>query len=113
MKFIRCLKGRVWDVMVDLRESSETFLHWHAVELSADSFRMVAIPEGCAHGFQALEPDSELLYLHTAPYSPTSEGGVAHDDPIVGIRWPLPVVDLSERDRQHPFLSSQFSGLFI
>lgn len=113
MKFIRCLKGRVWDVMLDLRAGSETFLHWHAQELSADNFRMVVIPEGCAHGFQVLEPDSELLYLHTALYTPDSEGAVAHDDPAAAVQWPLPVADLSQRDRQHPFLTPQFSGLSL
>ena len=113
MKLIRCLKGRVWDVMLDLRAGSETFLRWHAEELSAKNFRMMVIPEGCAHGFQVLEPDSELLYLHTAFYTPDSEGGVAHDDPSVGVQWPLPVADLSQRDRQHPFITPQFSGLFL
>src|SRR5262249_48876555 len=70
MKLVRCLKGRVWDVAVDLRRGSPTFLRWHAEELSAANGRMIAIPEGCAHGFQVLEPDSELLYLHTAFYNP-------------------------------------------
>ena len=113
MKLIRCLKGRVWDVMVDLRAGSSTFLHWHAEELSPDTLAMVVIPEGCAHGFQVLEPDSELLYLHTAPYTPGSEGGVAPDDPAVAIAWPLPISDISRRDRQHPLIQPQFSGLAI
>lgn len=113
MKFIRCLRGRVWDVMLDLRQGSQTFLQWHAEELSEDNFRMVVIPEGCAHGFQVLEPNSELLYLHTAFYTPDSEGAIAYDDPAVAVKWPLPVSDLSLRDRQHPFLTSQFSGLTI
>lgn len=113
MKLIRCLKGRVWDVMVDLRGGSPTFLNWHAEELRSDSMAMLVIPEGCAHGFQVLEPDSELLYLHTAPYTPGSEGGIAPDDPSVGIRWPLPIGDISQRDRQHPHLQPQFSGLVI
>lgn len=84
-KWIRCLKGRVFDVAVDLRPSSPSFLRWHGVELSAERMNAVFIPEGCAHGFQVLEPDSELLYLHTAFYTPALEGGVRFDDPRIGI----------------------------
>jgi len=108
MKLVRCLHGRVWDVAVDLRAKSPTFLHWHAEELSPDNQRMLVIPEGCAHGFQVLAPDSELLYLHTAFYAPEAEGGVRHDDPALGIRWPLPVTDLSPRDRSHPPIDDRF-----
>ena len=73
MKLVRCLVARVWDVAVDLRADSPTFLHWHAEELSPDNQCMLVIPEGCAHGFQVLAPDSELLYLHTACYVPGAE----------------------------------------
>lgn len=111
MKLVRCLAGRVWDVAVDLRAGSPTFLHWHAVELSADNARMLVIPEGCAHGFQVLEPDSELMYLHTAFYAPGSEGGVRWDDPQIGIDWPLPAIDLSTRDASHALLANTFSGI--
>ncbi|MFS8930195.1 dTDP-4-dehydrorhamnose 3,5-epimerase [Cupriavidus taiwanensis] len=111
MKLVRCLRGRVWDVAVDLRQGSPTFLRRHAVELSAENGRMFVIPEGCAHGFQVLEPESELLYLHTAHYAPQAEGGVRHDDPQLGIEWPLPVADLSQRDRSHPLLTSDYSGI--
>lgn len=111
MKFVRCLRGRVWDVAVDLRAGSPTFLQWHAVELSPESRRMFVIPEGCAHGFQVLEPESELLYLHTAHYVPQAEGGVRYDDPALGIQWPLPVTDLSQRDQGHPLLSSDYTGI--
>jgi len=111
MKLVRCLRGRVWDVAVDLRAGSPTFLRWHAVELSAESGQMFMIPEGCAHGFQVLEPESELLYLHTEHYAPQAEGGVCHDDPALGIQWPLPVADLSQRDRAHPLLTSDYSGI--
>ncbi|MES2919216.1 MAG: dTDP-4-dehydrorhamnose 3,5-epimerase [Pseudomonadota bacterium] len=112
-KFVRCLRGRVFDVAVDLRSGSPTFLHWHAEELSADNHRMMVIPEGCAHGFQALEAGSELLYLHTATYAPDLEGGVAFDDPRLAIAWPLPVTDLSVRDRQHSPLHADFSGISL
>jgi dTDP-4-dehydrorhamnose 3,5-epimerase len=113
MKFVRCLRGRVWDVAVDLRAGSPTFLQWHAEELSPDNARMMVIPEGCAHGFQSLEPHSELLYLHTAHYAPSAEGGVRHDDPALGIAWPLPITDVSERDQRHPLISSDFRGLIL
>lgn len=110
MKMIRCLRGRVWDVTVDLRAGSPTFLRWHAEELSAASGRMLIVPEGCAHGFQVLEPESELLYLHTACYAPQAEGGVHPLEPRLGIRWPLPVQGLSERDGAHPALAD-FAGI--
>jgi dTDP-4-dehydrorhamnose 3,5-epimerase len=97
-KLIRCLRGRVFDVAVDLRDGSPTFGRWHAVELGAENQRQVLIPAGCAHGFQALEDRCELLYQHTAPYMPDCEDGVRHDDPRLAIRWPLPVVGVSARD---------------
>lgn len=111
MKLVRCLKGRVLDVVVDLRANSATFLNWHAEELTPENALMVVIPEGCAHGFQVIEPGSELLYLHTAFYSPDAEGGIRHDDPRVGIAWPLRVTDISPRDAAHPLIGSDFPGI--
>lgn len=111
MKLVRCLRGRVWDVAVDLRAGSPTFLQWHAEELGPERARMLVVPEGCAHGFQVLEPDSELLYLHTACYAPHLEGGARWDDPALSIAWPLRVTELSERDARHPLLESNFSGI--
>lgn len=113
MKLVRCLKGRVWDVAVDLRAGSPTLLQWHAEELTPNNARMLVITEGCAHGFQALEADSELLYLHTAFYAPEAELGVCFDDPRLGIAWPLPVTELSDRDRHHPSLPAGFSGINV
>jgi len=110
-KLIRCVRGRVFDVAVDLRAGSPTFGRWHAVELSADNDRQIFIPEGCAHGFQALTDDVELLYQHTAPYTPDCEGGVRHDDPTLAIAWPLPVTVLSDRDRALPLIDPQFTGV--
>jgi dTDP-4-dehydrorhamnose 3,5-epimerase len=110
MKFVRCLSGRVWDVAVDLRAGSPTFLRWHAQELSPGNARMLVIPEGCAHGFQALEAGSELLYLHTAFYAPELEGGVHCLDPRLGIEWPLAVLDLSPRDAHHAPIGPEFEG---
>lgn len=111
VKFVRCLRGRAWDVVVDLRSGSSTFLKWHAEELSPENARMLVVPEGCAHGFQALESDTELLYLHTAAYTPCAEGGVRHDDPAIGIRWPLPATNISTRDSGHAWITTDFTGL--
>lgn len=113
MKMVRCLRGKVWDVAVDLRADSPTFLHWHARELAEDDTQMLVIPEGFAHGFQVLEPDSELIYLHTAFYHPQSEGGLRHDDPRLGINWPLSPQDLSARDLAHPLLGTDFTGIAL
>ena len=110
-KMVRCVRGAVWDVLVDLRRGSKTFLQWHAVELTGVGMDTVYVPRGCAHGFQTLEDDAELLYLHTEFYSPSHEGGVRYDDPRVGIRWPLPVTDVSERDRAHCLLTGSFEGI--
>ena len=113
MKIVRCLKGRVFDVVVDLRKDSPTFLKWHAVELTPDNHLALVIPEGCAHGFQVLEADSELLYLHTAFYTPEAEGAVRFDEPRVGVKWPLTPTDLSARDLSHPYLNEDFKGIVL
>ena len=110
-KWVRCLCGRVLDVAVDLRRGSPTFLQHFAVELSPDTAQALFIPEGCAHGFQALEPDSELLYLHTAPYDPANEGGLRCDDPALDIAWPLPITVLSQRDANHSLIDPAFEGI--
>ena len=112
-KWVRCLRGRVLDVVVDLRRGSPTFLQHFAAELSGESGQTLFIPEGCAHGFQALEPDSELLYLHTAAYAPQHEGGLRCDDPALGIAWPLAIVGLSQRDANHPLIDASFKGIAV
>ena len=104
-KLVRCLRGRVWDVAVDLRQDSDTYGQWHAEELSPEQGNALLIPEGCAHGFQLLEPGSELLYLHSGAWVQEAETGVRWDDPQLAIAWPLPAGDLSERDRGLPVLS--------
>ncbi len=113
MKFVRCINGRVWDVAVDLRADSSTFLKWHAVELDSQSARMMIIPEGCAHGFQVLEPDSEMLYLHTALFAPEMADGVPFDDPRLAITWPLAISELSRQGKQHPPMPLNFSGIKV
>jgi dTDP-4-dehydrorhamnose 3,5-epimerase len=111
MKLVRCVRGRVWDVAVDLRAGSSTFLCWHAEELAPDNAHLLVIPEGCAHGFQVLEPESELMYIHTAHYAPEAESGVACNDPRLGITWPLPIEGLSRRDRSFPPIALDFPGV--
>ncbi len=113
MKLVRCLKGKVWDVAVDLRSHSSSYKKWYAQELSPENARMMVIPEGFAHGFQVLEADSELLYLHTAFYKPEAEGGVRYDEPELGITWPLPVTDISARDSSHAYIDSSFGGIVL
>lgn len=113
MKIVRCLKGRVFDVAVDLRQGSPTFLKWSAIELTPESHLAFVIPEGCAHGFQVLEEDSELLYLHTAFYTPDAEGAIRYDDPSIGVNWPLAPTDLSARDLSHPHLKEDYKGIVL
>ena len=109
-KVISCLSGRVFDVAVDLRQGSPTFLHWHAEELSADNDRSLMIPEGCGHAFQTLTTDCMLLYLHTADYSASAESGISARDPRLAIRWPLPIAQQSERDLNLPDLAPMWEG---
>ena len=110
-KLIRCVRGRAFDVAVDLRADSPTFLRWHAVELRAEDPFEIFIPEGFAHGFQALSDDVQLLYFHTAAWTPACEGGVRHDDPRLAIQWPLAPVHVSARDSAHPLIQSDYAGL--
>jgi dTDP-4-dehydrorhamnose 3,5-epimerase len=113
MKLVTCLRGAVWDVAVDLRAGSPSFLQWHAQELSASNRCALLIPEGFAHGFQALSDDCELLYLHSAVYAPQAEAGLHPDDPRLAISWPLPKTEMSARDTQHPMLDPQFPGVTL
>ena len=113
MKLIRCLKGQVFDVAVDLRKDSKTFLQWYAQILSPEKNNVLVIPEGCAHGFQTLEEDTELLYIHTSHYEPKHEGGVQFDDPILNIKWPMVYTDISERDKKHSMINKIFSGISL
>lgn len=112
-KLVSCLKGEIWDVAVDLRSGSPTFLHWHGEILSAENRKSLLIPDGYAHGFQTLTEDCELIYLHTAAYHPEAEGALNVADPGLNIAWPLLVDDLSERDRSHPFIDENFQGIFL
>jgi len=111
IKLVRCVAGSVFDVIVDLRKDSSTFLQWFGQELSAENKKMLYIPEGFAHGFQCLTNDCELIYHHTEFYVPNAEGGIRYNDPAVNITWPLPVGTLSARDAAHPLLDENFKGI--
>lgn len=113
IKLVSCLHGVIFDVAVDLRRDSPTFLHWYGAILSAINQKSLLIPEGYAHGFQALTEDCELIYLHTAAYHPEAEGALNVADLALNIVWPLPIDDLSERDRNHPFIKSDFQGIVL
>ena len=110
-KLVHCLRGEVWDVAVDLRRGSPTFLRWHAERLSAESGIALLIPEGFAHGFQTLVDDVEMLYVHSVAYSAADEGGVHPRDDRLAIAWPLPIAQLSPRDDAHAPLAPDFEGL--
>lgn len=110
-KLITCVRGAVWDVAVDLRPDSPTFLRWHAEELRADDGRSLLIPAGFAHGFQALSDDAEVLYLTDADYAPEHEAGLSVSDPRLAIAWPLPVRNLSAKDASHPLLDPDYAGV--
>ena len=113
MKLVSCIRGEVWDVAVDVRVNSPTFLSWHAVRLSADNGRALLLPEGFAHGFQALTNDAELLYCHSAPYSPIAESGLNPHDTRLAIIWPLAITELSDRDANHPMVGTEFEGVHL
>lgn len=113
MKLVTCLRGAIWDVAVDVRAGSPTFLQWHAAELSAINRRALLIPEGFAHGFQTLSDDCELIYLHSAAYTPEAEAGLAPQDTMLSITWPLAISELSARDARHAMLDDQFKGVIL
>lgn len=108
-KLVSCPVGKAFDVVVDLRARSGTFLEWTAVEI--DESTSLFIPEGCAHGFQTLTGEVQLIYMHSAVYAPDGEGGVRFDDPAIGIVWPLPAGTVSDRDRSFPSIDAQFEGI--
>lgn len=112
-KVVSCLHGEIFDVAVDLRRGSPTFLHWYGTVLSAENRCSLLIPEGFAHGFQTLTEDCELIYLHGESYHPESEGALNVTDPRLGIGWRLPVTDLSARDRNHTFIEPDFAGVAL
>ena len=110
MKLVSCLRGEVWDVAVDIRAGSPTFLQWHAQHLSAHNRHALLIPPGFAHGFQALTDDVELLYCHSAAYASGYEAGLNPLDPRLAVKWPLAVAELSARDHAQAQLTDAFEG---
>ena len=104
MKLVRCTRGAIHDVIVDVRPGSPTYLKWEPVELTADNRRLLYIPDGFAHGFQTLTDDAEVFYQMAAPYHPESARGLRWDDPAIGVTWPLPVAVIADKDRAYPLL---------
>jgi dTDP-4-dehydrorhamnose 3,5-epimerase len=111
MKLVSCIRGEVWDVAVDIRAGSSTFLRWHAERLSAENRKSMLIPKGFAHGFQTLTENVEMLYCHSAAHEPGAEGGLNPHDPKLAIAWPLEIAEISERDAGHALLTNAFAGV--
>lgn len=105
-KLVRCTRGAVYDVLVDLRPESPTYRAWFGSELSAENHRMLFVPEGCAHGYQSLTDDAEVYYQVSSRYAPGAERGIRYDDPAIGVRWPLPISNISPKDRAWPLLAT-------
>ena len=104
-KLVRCTRGAIFDVVVDLRPSSPTYRQWHGVELNPDNGRMLLVPEGCAHGCQSLVDDTEIHYMASAFFAPDHARGLRHTDPAIGILWPLETTAISSQDRDWPPLA--------
>ena len=111
IKMLRCIAGTVYDVIIDLRKNSATYLQWFGAELSAANKKMMYIPHGFAHGFQTLSHNTELIYHHSQFYTPHAEEGIMYNDTAIGIQWPLPVTELSDRDKAHLLIDSNFKAL--
>ena len=104
-KIVRCIRGSIWDVIVDIREGSSTYGKWYSTELNDNNRTMMYVPQGFAHGFQTMVDNVELLYLHSEFYSKEDEGGLLYNDKEIAIDWPIPVSEISERDKLHPILN--------
>lgn len=111
VKLIRCVRGRLWDCIVDLRPDSPTFRQWFGDELSAENRRMMYVPRGFGHGLLTLENDTEAFYMVSNFYAPQEERGVKFDDPSIGIQWPIAPTEISAKDRSWPLLDEEFHGL--
>ena len=113
VKIVKCISGSILDVVVDIRKNSPTFLKYFSIKLTKENQKMLYIPKGFAHGFQTLEDDTELLYMHSNIYTPSNEGALNVKDPLLGIKWLLDIKNLSKRDKEHKFLSTTFKGIDI
>ena len=112
-KIVTCIRGEIFDVALDIRKNSATFLQWHAEILSAENQASLYIPDGFAHGFQTLTNDCELIYLHSVYYHSDAEDGLNVKDSKLGIEWPLDIVETSERDCNYPMIDQDFTGINI
>ena len=112
-KLIRCVQGKVYDVAVDLRKDSPTYLQSFGAELSAENMTCILIPEGFAHGFQTLEDNTALIYHHTSYYTPNTEGGARFNDPALNIHWQLPPVNISPKDLLYPLINQSFEAISL
>lgn len=113
VKIVRCLSGAIFDVIVDIRSESPTFLKWHGEILTSDNFKTLYIPEGFAHGFQALEDNSEIIYFNTEFYDKNYEAGLRFDDPALNIQWKYEAIEISQKDKSHDLIDKKFNGLVI
>lgn len=113
MKFVQCVSGAILDIVIDIREGSETFMQSFHVELSSVNSRGLVIPEGFAHGFLTLEDNSEVIYFHSKDYCKEAESGINLNDPLINVVLPFPVLEISERDKNFPFIKSDFFGIKI
>ncbi len=111
IKMVKCVSGAVYDVIIDLRKDSPTYLKWFGQELTSENRKMLYIPEGFAHGFQTLTDQCNLIYFHSEYYVPNAEGGIRYDDPSIKIKWPQNIILVSERDSSHPYLDENFKGI--
>jgi len=103
-KLVRCTRGAMFDVVLDLRQESPSYRRWYGAELSAENGRMLYVPEGCAHGYQTLEESTEMYYMASEFYTPNAARGARFDDPAFGIQWPLAASVVSEQDRNWPLV---------
>lgn len=113
VKLIRCIRGKVYDVIADIRKNSPTFLAHFGIVLSEENLKMIYVPEGFAHGFQTLADNSQMIYHHTAYYNPSNERGLRYNDPALGINWPLPCKNLTEKDKKYPLINNKFKGIIL
>ena len=111
IKLVRCVRGSVFDVIIDLRKDSQTFLMYFGIELNEHNKRAMYIPVGFAHGFQTLTDNTELIYMHSEYFNQEADIGLNYADPVLNIKWPLPISSISEKDRKYPFIDSTFKGL--
>lgn len=111
IKLIRCIRGAIHDTIIDIRKDSPTFLQQASFELSEENNKMIYVPEGFAHGFQTLTDNTHMIYHHTAFYTPNAYSGLRHDDPLLNVKWSLPISSISEQDKNFKLLDYNFKGI--